>query len=210
MCFAGFVNGGGPAPRRVSQAMFPATDVQAITNGVHVRDLGGPSSPAAASTATCRAGAHDNAALRYVCHRPARRDRARPTTRPSRSCWPRWPAGAGRCSTPRCFTIGVARRATAYKRNDLLLCDPDAAAGAGPTRSGPLQVVYSGKAHPHDEAGQVDHPPGGRRRRRPGRRGARGLPRGYAMALGAPPVRRRRPVAATRRSPPTRRRAPAA
>jgi glycogen phosphorylase len=51
------------------------------------------------------------------------------------------------------FTIGFARRATAYKRADLLIQDLDRlrriAAGAGP-----LQVVYAGKAHPHDEAGK--------------------------------------------------------
>ena len=51
------------------------------------------------------------------------------------------------------FTIGFARRATGYKRAGLLLQDlgrlKSIAAGAGP-----LQVVYAGKAHPHDEEGK--------------------------------------------------------
>jgi starch phosphorylase len=52
------------------------------------------------------------------------------------------------------LTIGVARRATPYKRNDLLLSDPDRLRGLV-DRVGPLQVVYSGKAHPQDEAGKL-------------------------------------------------------
>ena len=51
------------------------------------------------------------------------------------------------------FTIGFARRATGYKRAGLLLQDISrlkAIAGA----AGPFQVVYAGKAHPHDEEGK--------------------------------------------------------
>jgi starch phosphorylase len=51
------------------------------------------------------------------------------------------------------FTIGFARRAATYKRADLLFADPmrlrEIAAGAGQ-----LQIVYAGKAHPHDQEGK--------------------------------------------------------
>jgi starch phosphorylase len=55
-----------------------------------------------------------------------------------------------RAETP---TLGFARRATAYKRPHLLLTDParlkSIARGAGG-----LQLVFAGKAHPHDEEGK--------------------------------------------------------
>jgi starch phosphorylase len=49
------------------------------------------------------------------------------------------------------LTIGFARRATAYKRADLLFTDIDRLARIG---EGRLQIVYAGKAHPHDEPGK--------------------------------------------------------
>jgi starch phosphorylase len=48
--------------------------------------------------------------------------------------------------------VGIARRATAYKRSDLLLRDEGR---VGPLlASRRLQVLFAGKAHPHDEAGK--------------------------------------------------------
>ena len=55
---------------------------------------------------------------------------------------------------PTALTIGFARRFATYKRGDLLFRDPDrlAALLSGPL---PVQIVYSGKAHPRDAAGQA-------------------------------------------------------
>jgi starch phosphorylase len=49
------------------------------------------------------------------------------------------------------FTIGFARRATAYKRADLLFTDIERLARMG---EGRIQIIYAGKAHPRDEAGK--------------------------------------------------------
>jgi starch phosphorylase len=49
------------------------------------------------------------------------------------------------------LTIGFARRATAYKRADLLLSDPERLARIG---DGRIQIIYAGKAHPKDEEGK--------------------------------------------------------
>ncbi len=49
------------------------------------------------------------------------------------------------------LTIGFARRATAYKRADLLFTDVDRLIRMG---EGRLQIVYAGKAHPRDEDGK--------------------------------------------------------
>jgi starch phosphorylase len=52
------------------------------------------------------------------------------------------------------FTIGFARRATVYKRPLLIFHDADRLRALA-RRHGPLQLVFAGKAHPRDEAGQA-------------------------------------------------------
>lgn len=51
------------------------------------------------------------------------------------------------------LTLGFGRRATPYKRSDLLLTDLERLRHIAAT-IGPLQVVYAGKAHPRDEGGK--------------------------------------------------------
>jgi starch phosphorylase len=51
------------------------------------------------------------------------------------------------------LTIGFARRAATYKRPDLLLRDPERLAPLLKDRR--LQLIFSGKAHPADEAGKA-------------------------------------------------------
>jgi starch phosphorylase len=51
------------------------------------------------------------------------------------------------------LTIGFARRAATYKRPDLLLRDPDRLAPL--LREGHVQLIFSGKAHPADQAGKA-------------------------------------------------------
>ena len=51
------------------------------------------------------------------------------------------------------FTIGFARRATAYKRASLLLTDP-ARLKSLAARFGKIQLAFAGKAHPCDEPGK--------------------------------------------------------
>ncbi|TWU39438.1 alpha-glucan family phosphorylase [Novipirellula artificiosorum] len=51
------------------------------------------------------------------------------------------------------FTIGFARRATAYKRSGLLLHDSERLREIA-RKAGPIQVVFAGKAHPDDEQGK--------------------------------------------------------
>ncbi|MCS6957934.1 MAG: alpha-glucan family phosphorylase [Aquificaceae bacterium] len=51
------------------------------------------------------------------------------------------------------LTIGVARRVTPYKRNDLILRDIDRLIHIA-ERQGEIQIVFAGKAHPRDNAGK--------------------------------------------------------
>jgi starch phosphorylase len=61
---------------------------------------------------------------------------------------------AARPFAPEVLTIGFARRATTYKRADLLLDDP-ATLRRIANRAGPLQLVFAGKAHPADNEGKA-------------------------------------------------------
>jgi len=51
------------------------------------------------------------------------------------------------------FTIGFARRATAYKRPDLLISDIKRLHHIA-KEGGSIQIIYGGKAHPHDTNGK--------------------------------------------------------
>jgi starch phosphorylase len=54
---------------------------------------------------------------------------------------------------PEVMTIGFARRASLYKRADLLFADLDRLRSIS-SSAGRIQVVYAGKAHPQDEGGK--------------------------------------------------------
>jgi starch phosphorylase len=54
---------------------------------------------------------------------------------------------------PEVFTIGFARRVTAYKRADLLFTDLERLKKVA-AQAGGLQVIYAGKAHPSDQEGK--------------------------------------------------------
>ena len=51
------------------------------------------------------------------------------------------------------FTIGFARRQTAYKRPGLLISDPERLEQIT-QKVGPIQIIYAGKAHPKDGSGK--------------------------------------------------------
>jgi glycogen phosphorylase len=51
------------------------------------------------------------------------------------------------------FTIGFARRQTAYKRPELLISDAGKLMSIA-EKAGPIQIIYAGKAHPKDGSGK--------------------------------------------------------
>jgi glycogen phosphorylase len=109
-----------------------AAPIIAITNGAHVGTWQDPSIPAAAE---------NDEALRSL-HRDLKAEMcAEVKTR------------TGVRLDPHALTIGFARRAATYKRPDLLLRDPDRLAPL--LRDRRVQVIFSGKAHPADQAGKA-------------------------------------------------------
>jgi starch phosphorylase len=55
---------------------------------------------------------------------------------------------------PEAMTIGFARRFATYKRGDLIFHDPDRLARILGRTDQPVQIIFAGKAHPHDTEGK--------------------------------------------------------
>jgi starch phosphorylase len=63
-------------------------------------------------------------------------------------------SAAGALLSPQALTLGFARRFATYKRADLLFRDPDRLRRLLTDPRRPVQLVFSGKAHPADEPGK--------------------------------------------------------
>lgn len=146
-----YINGVAKRHGKVTQQMFQEYKIDSITNGVHAATWA--SQPMAELFDRRIPGwREDNTSLRHAlkipireiweAHRQAKRDLIERVNRVH-------PVGMD----PDVFTLGFARRVTAYKRADLLFLDSarlvDIAA-----KSGPFQIIYAGKAHPHDQDGK--------------------------------------------------------
>jgi starch phosphorylase len=148
---ARWVNGVAMKHREVSQGMFPNFPIDAITNGVHA---GTWTSPAFQKLLDKRIPEWrtDNLYLRYavgiplqeirLAHAEAKREMIAAIAERSHVTL-----------DPKVFTIGFARRATPYKRADLLFTDPKRLADMA-SSIGPIQIVFGGKAHPNDAGGK--------------------------------------------------------
>lgn len=146
-----YVNGVAMRHRDISREMFPDYMINSITNGVH------------APTWTCEEfralfdrtipeWRAENFNLRYavaidheeirVAHRAVKERLLRLVEERTGCKW-----------SPDVFTIGFARRATPYKRADMLFADLERLRKIARSTGG-LQIVYAGKAHPHDQGGK--------------------------------------------------------
>jgi starch phosphorylase len=63
-------------------------------------------------------------------------------------------AELGKVLSPDALTIGFARRFATYKRANLVLADIREAGAMVNDPKRPVQFVFAGKAHPHDEPGK--------------------------------------------------------
>jgi starch phosphorylase len=61
----------------------------------------------------------------------------------------------GKVLSPDALTIGFARRFATYKRANLILADIERLAGMVNDPNRPVQFLFAGKAHPHDEPGKT-------------------------------------------------------
>ncbi len=136
----------------VSRAMFPGAQVHAITNGVHAATW---TSPPFADLFDRRLPGwrRDNWQLRQAVGIPLD-EIAGAHAAAKHALIERVAHATGKLLDPNRFTIGIARRATAYKRNDLILRDAERLAWIA-RRFGGIQLVFGGKAHPRDWDGKA-------------------------------------------------------
>jgi len=146
-----YVNGVAKKHGQVSRLMFAGYHIDAITNGVHAATWTAPPFQAL-----------------YDCHIPDWRQDSfslrHAESIPKREIWEAHMHAkaelleeanrhSGTPMKPEVFTLGFARRVTAYKRADLVLSDLERLTKIA-KESGGLQIVYAGKAHPGDQEGK--------------------------------------------------------
>ncbi len=147
-----FVNGVAKKHGKVSREMFPGYHIDSITNGVHV--------PTWISKSMRRlfdqyipGWKSDPFALRYALSIP--RKELWEAHRESKTTLMNYVNNkTGVNMEPDILTIGFARRATAYKRADLVLYNTDELIRIV-QEAGPIQIIFAGKAHPQDKDGKL-------------------------------------------------------
>jgi starch phosphorylase len=149
---SGFCNAVAMKHGEVSRAMFPGYEISAITNGVHAGTWVAPPF-AALFDRTMPGWRADNFRLRQAIGVPLADIRATHDVAKRDLC-DEIAQRTGTVLDPGAFTIGFARRAATYKRADLLFSNPDWLRAIA-RQHGAIQVVYAGKAHPHDDQGKA-------------------------------------------------------
>lgn len=146
-----YVNGVAKKHGEVSQAMFPGYPIDSITNGVHSRFW----------TCDSFAALYDRYMPGWVNDPFLLRNAVRIA---NTEIWDAHAAAkarliaavkerTGASLSAEAFTIGFARRATAYKRPGLIFHDVQRLKHIGRS-AGPMQILFAGKAHPRDEQGK--------------------------------------------------------
>jgi starch phosphorylase len=146
-----YVNGVAKLHGEVSRRMFPNVTVEAITNGVHAATWASPAFQDLFDR-HIPAWREDNYSLRgalgllpeevWTAHLLAKHDLLEAVRKKT-----------GLKLDPDLFTIGFGRRATGYKRADLILRDLDRLRYIAKNVGG-FQIVFAGKAHPLDDGGK--------------------------------------------------------
>ncbi|MGV8152571.1 MAG: alpha-glucan family phosphorylase [Candidatus Nanoarchaeia archaeon] len=148
--FSKYVNGVAKKHGEVSHEMFPSYHIDSITNGVH--SLTWVSEPFKALFDKHISGWRiDPFSLRYVVGIPRKEiELAHSVSKQKMIEYVNKITGADLKKD--IFTIGFARRATQYKRPDLLFYELDKLKSI--TKNKKMQIIYAGKAHPRDYAGK--------------------------------------------------------
>lgn len=146
-----FVNGVAKRHAETSQLMFAPYKIDSITNGVHAATW--TSQPFQGLFDRHIPGwRSDNFSLRFA-HSIALTEIWSAHLEAKRELIEHVRTATGVALDPDVLTLGFARRATAYKRSDLLVSDVDRLK-ASAAREGPMQIIYGGKAHPNDLQGK--------------------------------------------------------
>lgn len=143
---AGTVNGVSLRHRDVTRGIFPGYEIDSVTNGVHSSTWAAPAT-AAVFDRHLPDWRRDSHQLHYATGIPVEELAAAHRENKAALC-AEVRTRAGVVLRPDVLTIGVGRRFAAYKRNDLIVSDPERLRALAEVT--PVQIVFSGKAHPAD------------------------------------------------------------
>jgi len=146
-----FVNGVAVRHGEVSRGMFPHYPIRSITNGVHAATWISPSMHELFDRHV-PGWPPDPFTLRYASQIPTE-EIGRAHRRSKQALLDHVRETTGRVLDPDALTLGFARRATGYKRTDLIFRDIERLVRLA-NRHGPLQLLFAGKAHPRDDEGR--------------------------------------------------------
>jgi len=148
---SGYVNGVAKRHGEVSRLMYAGYTIDSITNGVHT----------ATWTSPAFRRLYDNyipgwressLTLRYALNMPGD-EIWEAHSQSKKELLDVVRERSGLVLDGDVFTIGFARRSTAYKRADLLFHDKEKLRAIA-SKVGPFQLIFAGKAHPKDEGGK--------------------------------------------------------
>jgi starch phosphorylase len=151
LCFSHYVNGVSMRHEEISQTMFPNYPINSITNGVHAATWTS-SSFSRLYDRYIPEWRKDNLYLRYIISVPLE-EILQAHSIAKMELLSEVQKRTGVKMDRSAMTIGFARRATGYKRAGLLFSDIERLRQIV-SASGPIQLIYSGKAHPRDEGGK--------------------------------------------------------
>ncbi len=146
-----YVNGVAKKHGRISNEMFPGYHIESITNGVHSSSWVAESFEKLYDN-YMPGWRNDPFSLRYALSIP--REEVWNAHIEAKNKLMRYVNKHGSLAMDNeTLTIGFARRATAYKRADLVFFDTERLIDIA-RRAGKIQFVFSGKAHPNDWPGK--------------------------------------------------------
>jgi len=146
-----YINGVAKKHGEVAREMFPGYSIDSITNGVHLLTWAAPAFKKLYDK-HIPGWQSDYFSLRYAMGIP-KDEISRAHQEAKKELIDHVNARTGAGMDQGTFTIGFARRVTAYKRADLLLSDINRLVEIN-DKAGRMQIVYAGKAHPSDGGGK--------------------------------------------------------
>jgi starch phosphorylase len=152
LLFSHYINGVSQRHHDISHGMFPAYPINSITNGVHAVTWTAPAFQELYDRHIPEWRV-DNLYLRYAISIPLQ-EIQQAHAAAKRELLAEVKSRTGVRLDPTAMTLGFARRATAYKRAEMLLSDPDRLKRIA-SEVGPLQIIYGGKSHPQDSSGKA-------------------------------------------------------
>ncbi len=151
LIFSHYINGVSMRHEEISRDMFPTYPVNSVTNGVHCATWTSPPFRRLYDRHIPE-WCWDNLYLRYAIGIPLE-EILQAHAEAKGNLLAEVEKRTGMRLDPAVMTLGFARRATGYKRADLLFTNLERIRTIA-CEVGPFQVIYGGKAHPRDEGGK--------------------------------------------------------